>query len=335
MAWMSEEQAATVLGVPFRTIRRRVGNGSLRTRLQGSTLLVEVEVTDATPSAKKPPSPPRAPIDPVPPAVPTDVRTHCVEPIGAPVSPPSPRVPPLLLSSGTVAAARIASPEEHEPPTARMELTRPDRRAGLWARLTAWGAVAVALAIGLSSVWVIQQTRTRLRAAQSSLADARNGAERARIEHEQAMSLQAAKARSTESALTAELGKVRRDFEQLKVRLDAEQAATTDYRRRLDLAAAELAARDSRLRDLGRRVAFARGDTIGRKGLVLVAAALAQADEYLQQSVERLIVQPPARPAETETPRLVSSEPQDRALPRSAPTLTDEDRSVSLRPILR
>lgn len=45
MAWMSEDQAATALGVSFRAIRRRVGNGSLRVKRQGSQILVDVDVS--------------------------------------------------------------------------------------------------------------------------------------------------------------------------------------------------------------------------------------------------------------------------------------------------
>lgn len=334
MAWMSEEQAATVLGVPFRTIRRRVGNGSLRTRLQGSTLLVEVEVADAS-LRKGPLAKARPPVEPIPPAVASDIRTGPAEPIHAPVAVPPSRVPPLLLSSGTL-PAHCANATVTDAPAGSVE-PKPgehvNRRAGLWATMTAWGAVAVALGVGLTSISIVQHTRTSLRAVERDLADARTTARRAQVAYEQAMSGEAARARAAEAELTAESSRVRGELERTTARLNAERAAMRESRRMLSLAERTASVQDARLQQLGRRLAFARASAAAQEARALLANRIARLSGSLRGMLARSISTPV--PPDTALASVRAPEPQDRWLPAAAPTLTEDDRTVRLRPLLR
>lgn len=340
MAWMSEEQAAIALGVPFRTIRRRVGNGSLRTRLQGSTLLVEVELGVPTGRPATGDEKPKHFTEPVPAPVPAAVNTPPRPPVEAPslrpeaiavVSVPAVATPRVSLSAGTMIPHVSGTFQPATPSFAPASAPAEGSRTG-WLAPVGLIIGALVLAACVGSVWVMHEGRLRLHQVQADLAQTVASARQARLDHERQLSEQVATASSLQTRLTTELSESRDMIGKLTHELAQERQSAVRLQGELATSRAELAQVEDRRRQLARKYAVAQASATVSDAATAISESVGRLSEQFRETLRTA-----ARTREVERKLALDlpAEPRERLLPAAAPTLNAEDRGIGLRRIIR
>lgn len=330
MAWMSEEQAAAALGVSFKTIRRRVGNGSLPSMRRGSDLLVNVELArveqEIAPAEKQ-----RArSLEPVAPVV------AVADTAPRPVSESRlPSVVPTIAPKMHLAAATIASAAP-QPVIAEMlpvSMQAP-RRTNRWMEFTIWALLTLVLSGGVTATWLLQQSRERIRNGEKQYAQALNTAEQARINGVHEMTVLRTEAARREKELTSQLETERSRAMGLLTEIEAQKRNTADLRGALDLATSRLASMGSQRSELSRRTRVAEASlaALRYKASLLDWCRNLQAGWVHHVQNESMLQVPassePVTSADSDGPRV-------RHLPAASPSLEREDLGVSLRPIVQ
>jgi len=304
MAWLSEEQAATALGVSFQTIRRRVGNGSLRSALQGSQLMVEVDVPDGADAALKLHTSRRSELPPEPASAPS--RTPFVAPCEREVWPAS------------TMATRAAS-------------AAPLTRARRWPIGALW--LTVTLALFAAALGVLQARSAALppQDAEAEHEPAVAVVQPPPLEPSQDLAAITAASAERERALTAELNAARTQVEQLTGEVHTHRQSVADLTNRLDQFEKEMASLRDRHESLTDQLAAAKAGVAMLKFKSSILDTVRQLADRLEQSLAR---NREAIVAAHRLPVIIPVDaPRDRRLP-SGPVSEQDHYAVSLRPIV-
>lgn len=217
MAWISEEAAATALGISFKTLRRRVGNGSIRAMRQDQQIYVDLDIPQLT---------------------------HLPKPSAETV-----REAPIHLSRkspGDTASETIVEAD-----------TSNKVRSGWWMGLTIWVLLTLLLTAGGVAVWKYREFQSQLVEAETRHQQALREAERSQDEHARSMQAQSAAARGRENRLNEDLSTAHSRLNALSRSLEMQKDANVRLTSELNEAAARLATAQARNTDLAGKLAAA------------------------------------------------------------------------------
>ncbi len=333
MAWMSEEEAASVLGVSFRTVRRRVGNGSLRSMRQGQQILVDIELSRISACG---PSTPAKPVDSglVLDSPQSNTAPICTAEIATPAPietrPPS-FSPPAL---GALGAGSLRWTSDYDAPTARNRIPSADPVPSRATAAVAWVLLTLLLFGGTLVAWARYHDHQQFERAQSQHQQAMSAAQRVLTETQQQLSAQQASAAEREARFnteltgararldeaTGELSRQRKDAAQLKSDLDQLTAHMTDAATQRHVMASELA---------GARTSLAAARVQSN-----ITSALGELATALRGRWTAGPLQPMMPAQDEELPPTPDQPVGERSIPTQPPRLNGEETGGKLQPIL-
>ncbi|MBI4581357.1 MAG: hypothetical protein HY718_16770 [Planctomycetes bacterium] len=331
MAWLSEAQAATALGVSHRTIRRRVGNGSLRVMRQGRRILVDVDphrlpdsrpgTTDLEADENRPPA--SAII--VQPTAPEATNAVPVAPV------------PVASTTTNLMTSPTASPVAGNTPRFRPngQVARWETGWERWTTIGLWLAATLLLSGGTAAAWFHYHARLGIRDAEARYAQSVAGAQQTQAEHERQLVGQAQIAAERQDKLTSELVAVRKQLDETTRALDKQGREAASLRAELAAVSSHFAEASAEQAATSRKLLAAQTNIAVLRGEATLSNML---EDWLNRLATRPLHSPTALPTNLPGPQpsddAAESRPRNRLIPRQPPRLGDED-TVSLRPLMR
>lgn len=312
MAWMSEEAAATVLGVSFKTIRRRVGNGSIRAMRQGRQIFVDIETTRiAGPNRLTASTRLNAAIANTGSTSVATTDTPVSEPVGT--IPPT-RVPPVTpmpvkpLADPTLSIALSPSPM----PTNAVSISSKELLPERWPWLAIWLLLTLLLTASTVAAWIYQQGQSQLQEAESHY-------QQVMLDTQQAQAKQAKQITATaerERKLIGELSTAYAKFDETNRALAEQQNTTDKFKADLDKTVADLTNSQSERNAIANKL-------ISAQATAQVLRWQAALGDTFRQLAER--IPQPKQQSRTAPDRSRTTIDQSRAIPQQPVDINDHD----------